>query len=590
MRQSRSSVAPRAACVGSLCLSRINYSPAQDAKQDLKRRDVGALAHTSSMHVPSIPGYEVHDSPPTLGRLWTRPEGDYPPGLWPEAELLRICPDPTGWLIIEEHFHRSDDMYGGTHCLLIDVGCRDQVLQSGTHWSGRSDIGTVEVWSDGAFSDGLSASRKGGGLRFFSAVREHHGFVVPTFEITPTFLWYWDAFPSNGGWSYFDSAGRSIELIRIAISMEEWKVEVSALELRTFLAASGRELLVQKDYTLLTTNEIDPFNRVDDNHRTPWSNFAWLAIEDDGFTDATAFSSLMGKYVVTGSVTARVRRFEARNADKGYAEYIYAVNPHTGHMQRHTCNPRMLGDYADSSRLHSMTPVYFTRDVLNRHASEPNRYKVTASRIWCLDLWGLDISTNTAGLIEVYLGELGALPEGEQAHWLAHNVPPEGEMDEGRFRRDFLNQSVGSPGPVGELRRARRRAAEATRALLGSPVWRELDPQAANEFEALVGPTSNDPSALTAPTITLTKSLVDGIDPAPLKKFLGGSETGEKSIALLRRMLSLLGDTEDATEVFAALQAFRAAGGVAHLGGSGAALRAPDSASTEWRRWRHSPT
>jgi hypothetical protein len=521
------------------------------------------------VHIPSIPGFEVHEGPPTLGRLWARPDGDYPAVLWPGAELLRICPDPTGWLTIEEYVHRSDDMYGGTHCVLIDAGSRGHVLPSGTQWSGQCDIGKVEVWSDGTFSDGLTANRNGDGrLFFFSAVREHHRFVNPTFEITPAFLWYWDAFPSDGGWSYFDSAGRSVELIRIAISMDGWKVEVSALEMRTFLAASGRELLVQKDYTLLTTDEIEPFERVDDNHSTTWSNFDWLAMKDDGLTDATAFSSVMGKYVVTGAVTARVRRLDARNADKDYAEYIYAVDASTGAMRRHTCNPRMLGDYADSSRLHSMTPVYFSREVLNRYASEPRRYRVTASRIRCLDLWGLDISTNTAGLVEVYLGELGSLPDSEQAHWLAHNVPPEGQMDEGRFRRDFLNQSVGSPDPVGDLQRARRRAAEATSALLGSPVWRELDPQAANEFEALLGPTSNDPSALTAPTIILTKSLVDGIDPVPLKKFLGGSAPGERSIALLRRLLSSLGDTEEAAEVFAALQGFRSAGGVAHLGGS----------------------
>jgi hypothetical protein len=102
-------------------------------------------------------------------------------------------------------------MHGGTHCVLIDSGSRDHVLQSGTHWSGRSDIGKVEVWSDGTFSDGLTASRDGNGddddadadgLMFFAAVREHHRFVLPTFEITPTFLWYWDAFPSEGGWSY----------------------------------------------------------------------------------------------------------------------------------------------------------------------------------------------------------------------------------------------------------------------------------------------------------------------------------------------------------------------------------------------------
>jgi hypothetical protein len=523
------------------------------------------------VHIPSIPGYELHDGPPTLGRIWSPPKGRYPAVLWPESELLRICPDPTGWLTIEEHFHRAGDMYGGTHSVLIDVGVREDVLKSGTHWSGRSDVGKVEVWNDGSFSDGLTASRNGdGGLMFFSAVREHHRFVVPTFEITPTFLWYWDAFPSDGGWSYLNAAGRSVELIRVNISMEEWKVELSSLEMRTFLAEAGRELLVQKDYTVLTADGNAPIDRIDDSHRTPWSNFDWFAMQDDGISSASAFSNVMGKYVVEGTVTARVRRFDERNSSKNYVGFVYGVDSGSGDLKRHSCDPKTLGDYADNSRLHARTPVYFSRDVLGRYASEPKRYTVTASRISCLDLWGLDIGTNTAGLMEVYLGELGALPGSEQAHWLAYNVPPEGQMDEGRFRRDFLNQSVGSPDPVGDLRRARRRAAEVTAGRLGSPLWRDLDPQAATEFEALLGPTSNDPSALTAPTITLTKSLVDGIDPAPLKKYLGGSESGVKSLGLLRRFLSTLGDTEDSVEVFAALQAFRSAGGVAHLGGSSA--------------------
>jgi hypothetical protein len=52
-------------------------------------------------------------------------------------------------------------MYGGTHSVLIDPEFREHVLHSGTHWSGRSDIGKVEVWSDGSFSDGLTAARKG---------------------------------------------------------------------------------------------------------------------------------------------------------------------------------------------------------------------------------------------------------------------------------------------------------------------------------------------------------------------------------------------------------------------------------------------
>ncbi len=106
--------------------------------------------------------------------------------------------------------------------------------------------------------------------------------------------------------------------------------------------------------------------------------------------------------------------------------------------------------------------------------------------------------------------------------------------------------------------------------MLEAPVWRDLDHQTSKEFEALLGPTSNDPSALSGPTITLSKALVDGIDPAALKTHLGGSDPGEKSLSLLRRFLTKMGDTENSVEVFAALQGFRSAGGVAHLGGSGA--------------------
>ncbi len=193
---------------------------------------------------------------------------------------------------------------------------------------------------------------------------------------------------------------------------------------------------------------------------------------------------------------------------------------------------------------------------------------MTGSRISCLDLWGLDISINTADLIEAYLCDLGSLPMQEQAHWLAHNVAPEGKMEEGRFRRDFLNQIAASPDPVRDLHRARAAAMESTRALLGTSLWKELDPQTQSEFDRLIGPTTTDPSALGPPTLTLTKAMADGIEPAPLRAFLGDAQRDEKSLALLGRFLERLGDTNDSIEPFKALQMFRSAGGVAHLSGS----------------------
>lgn len=518
------------------------------------------------IHVPRIPGYELTDAASTLASAWTRPRGEYPEELWPITLLRRVTPEPTGWLIVEEHFHR-DDMYGGTHCVLADPGSQERVLRS-TGWSGQHTIGEIELWSDGRFSDGLTTGEDPArpDLFFFSAVREHHRLIDPTFEITPTFLWYWDAFPAAGGWSYLNAAGRDVELVRTQVSMDSWRIEIAALELRTFLADADRELLIQMDYT--TTIDHEDFTRVDHRFRSDRALFDWCALHQTSIGGRPAFSNMMGKYLIAGSKTSRRRRSEERSEFKTYAEFVYGVNPGTGSMLTHTCDPEQLGDYHDNSKLHELTPVYFSREVLGRYANEPSRYRATAGRLECLDLWGIDISTNTAGLIEVYLSELGSLPSSEQSHWLAHNVPPEGHMDEGRFRRDFLNQIAASPDPVGELRRARFRAADATKTLLGSPLWAALDSQTRGEFEHLVGPTTTDASSLGPPILTLTKAMVDGIDPPPLKAFLGGAESGERSLALLGRFLEAIGDTEDSAEPFRALQTFRSAGGVAHLGGA----------------------
>jgi len=124
-------------------------------------------------------------------------------------------------------------------------------------------------------------------------------------------------------------------------------------------------------------------------------------MHDRSITGREAFSNVMGKYLIRGAKTARRRRGEERRDLKNHLEFIYAVDSSDGSTLTHTCDPTQLGSYRDNSRLHELTPVYFSREVLSRYANEPGRYQVTGGRISCLHLWGLDISTNTADLVEV---------------------------------------------------------------------------------------------------------------------------------------------------------------------------------------------
>lgn len=533
--------------------------------------------------MPLIPGYLEQSSGGSLADLWSCPAG-VPAPLWPVEIMRAVRSGPTDWITVAEHYS-IEAARSGTSCVLVRAGDESSAL-AGTTWIG-SDIGQVGVCDDEAFEDGLAGTDRGLAVEFFAHVRQPSGAVAPVPEISHPFLWYWDAFPTRGGWKYLDGAGREQDLVRQEVQADRWKIEVRALELRQFLAAYGRSSVLQIDHVPLAN--LEAFQRVDDEFSNEWAHFDFHALHDlSPLGRKPAFSRLLGRYVVRGLRNSRVPRFEEWGQDHDYPAFIYGTDSKTGQPLSHTSDPEQLGTYfdKDGTRLHYLTPVYFKREVLQPYAAEPGKYALSATRLSCLNLWGIDISFNSAGLVEVYLGDLGKrLPAADWGHWKSYNVPPRGTMDEGRFRRDFLNQPANSKDPVSDLRRARARAAEVSEQLAGSPVWRPLPADALAEFGSLVGPLSDDPAALGPVLLILTKALVDGIDPAPLKTFLGSHEPGEQSLRLLGRFSDELGGPLELTSVFRQLQGFRSRGGIAHLAGSGRARATADLGITDLSNW-----
>lgn len=516
------------------------------------------------MSIPQIPGY-THQGRPSLASNWHKPEGDFPGELWPSGELQRITPEPTDWVTVEEHTW-AEDGHGGVGCVLVNNDSAERALVKDS-WIGR-DLGTASIWGDGTFEDGQSGSDRGVDVQFFCQVREHHNLRPPSVEISLPFLWYWDAMPDGDNWSYLNEAGRDQELIRTEVREDFYRIEVRAFELRQYLAARNLALVVQHDFVPLS--ERSDFSHVEHEYRADWCHFTWCATHRAMGSSRPGFARLLGQYLIRPLAGVRLPRWQEREAERAYPEFQYAVDPGSGAAIRHTCDPDQLGTYfdEDDSRLHYLTPVYFKREVLGRYTSEPSRYRVTATRITCLDLWGVDISTNTEGLVEVYLGDIGRdLPSDEWTHWLGYNVAPAGQMAEDRFRRDFLNQPTASRDLPGDLRRARAEAREASRLVLGAAMWRELGEPERTEFDRLHAPTSSDRGALQGPVLTLTKALVDAIDPAPLKAFLGSEAKELKQLQLLELLVTRLQGDPSIAAAFKGLHRLRSAGGIAHLSG-----------------------
>lgn len=518
------------------------------------------------MSQPVVPGFLGPQAQRTLEQLWARPSGTHD-ALWPTQRLRTVNPSPTDWVTVEEHYS-SDQEDDEVHCVLVPAINAPAALET-DGWIGRH-VGEVNVWADGRYEEGLREVDRDVPAEFFTQVRSARGAELPVAEIRQPFLWYWDAYPSRDGWCYVNRAGREQELVRVELEAtpHNYRIEMRALELRQWLTACGRTAVVQ--LSVASMAELPPFERVDDEFRNEWAHFGFYAVDGPVLTDRP-FSRLVGQYLLEGQRNDRVPYWEDRTEKPDYPSFIYGIDEATGKPLTHTCDPEKLGTYfdKDSSRLHYLTPIYFSREVLQPYQAEPRRYRISGHSLSCLDLWVLHIGFNSAGLVEVYLGDIGrSLPPEEWGHWSTYNVLPQGHMDEGRFRRDFLAQIASSRDLPGDLRRARAEAAEASQLMLGAPVWKPLSGDIKAEFDSLLGPLTNDPSALGASLLTLTKALVDAIDPKPLKEYLKTWDPGDQSLKLLGRFAEELGDTEDLVEPLRNLQAFRSSGGVAHLAGS----------------------
>ena len=393
--------------------------------------------------------------------------------------------------------------------------------------------------------------------------------------------------PVRDGWQYLDGAGHAQELVRQDVQADRWKIEVRALEFRQYLAARGRDGVFQIDH--VPWADLEEFPRVDDEFRNDWAHFSFCAVHDPSpLGGKPAFSRLLGRYLVRGARNSRVPRFEEWDQDHEYPEFIYGTDRETGQPLSHTCDPQQLGTYFDKDGHATALP---DARLLQTRGAAALRRRARQVR--------------PVGDAAVVPGPVG------RRHLLQQRRPCRGLPRRPRVQAarggmgplEVLQRPASGkdgrrpvpprlPEPTRQLQRPRRRPAarprqgrDVSETLLGSPVWKPLPADAQAEFESLVGPLSDSPAALGQALLVLTKTLVDGIDPAPLKKFLVSYEKDERSLSLLGRFSEALGGDSELIAVFRKLQGFRSAGGVAHLAGSGRAKAAADLGVTGLTAW-----
>lgn len=229
------------------------------------------------------------------------------------------------------------------------------------------------------------------------------------------------------------------------------QIDIRLKEIRQFLAVKQMFLSICFEFTEYSEHSLEDLGIASDS----WSDLqrdsdrlmCWTHYYGD-YSSASrkSFSMLMGKRLIKPLPKSKSGFGDFAEQGREYVEFIFDVDEN-GDGICHTCDPDKLnspGKNPDAPFY--LTPIHFSKQVLDRYYHEPNKYAVKDSRVET-SLWGMKIDNHARDKVCVLFRDLCHLPYTEQLHWRAHNVLPEGGVSETFYGRNVNGLWMDSDQP-----------------------------------------------------------------------------------------------------------------------------------------------
>ncbi|NFG24544.1 hypothetical protein FDF11_13660 [Clostridium botulinum] len=403
---------------------------------------------------------------------------------------------------------------------LISIDIRKSVLEK-TDWDLSIGEGTPGFTVYGNDVDGIYSRFNGlDGIEPIVYPRNFHGLREDYVEIIEEFKLLNNLYYDKQKDEYISLEDGEETVIRIE---NKTNVYIKLKYLKKFLAVKNMDLAIYFD---IQFNEIGTLKDIGLKQDTVYY-----------VDDSINYDVYIGEYNVTGE-TNRMSRINGKKLITGiplqecgywpydkqakYEKFIIGTNKN-GEEIEFECNPEMLNNYFDSNPQspHYLTPVFFTKDVLNKYYSKPEIYSVEDSILKCGALWSLYIDNQDKNYVSAYLGDLGrSLSYKEQLYWKSFNVACDEKISETKFKRDFMAQFA-DPEAIDLIFKQKFNAfCKKWNKKYKWDLFLPLSEKDQYNFEHIRIPINNSISELDTLTLSLVKAIIDSLNEKEIEKNL----------------------------------------------------------------------
>lgn len=331
-------------------------------------------------------------------------------------------------------------------------------------------------------------------------------------------------------------------------------IQIRLKEIRQFLAIKEMYLAIQfvfHENSIYTLEDLELASGEEKQHDGLMSLLHRYG-DFGGISNCQTFSYLVGKRLIEPLPKTKSGFWPfAEKTDEQFEEFIIDVDEN-GDEITYTSNPDDLKTPADPENVRGvdndapsyLTPIHFSKKVLDKYYQEPGKYRVEDSYLGCCNLWGVSIDNHHKDKVCMWLGDLGRdLPYCEQQHWRLHNIPPTGGISKTYFDRQLGAQFRNSDMPEHILQQRYDELLKVSQKHLGEQLLLTLNTADVYHLKNLRVPATDEQRDFDEIIMSLTKILIDSLNVKYIKKMIPFEKREElkekKGIALLEAAMHL---------------------------------------------------